>query len=261
MSKLNQFCLRISHYAVKWTALLCTYFFFSNLDCHSLWSGCRSAVQVMDALFLSTPSASRNSCHSHTSLSKEFQACYECGKSTVMQGCEHGSGFSWPITAGSEMMCPSQLPGGPVWDYCCMYLHFNLIGKTLQVWVWSGCVYVCVFCLFVACRQLSPSLWRLTIPASHLSWNRQLLHSLCLFFKHRNTYTLLDPSPSYLSQSLWGIHVVVLLSSKLVALVSLMPTWPPEGPYKSQASEVCGECWQIPTHTLTRPSSSPDLEW
>lgn len=54
-----------------------------------LLSGFRSGVQVVESIFLSTPSLSRNSCNSHTSFIKEFLACCECGKSAAMQGCTH----------------------------------------------------------------------------------------------------------------------------------------------------------------------------
>lgn len=79
---------------------------------------------------------------------------------------------------------------------------------------------------------------------------------LSVFLKHRNT----------LSAPLPEVFVIISLGQTwqwccwvncFVVSASLMPTWPLEGPYKSQAS-VCAACWHILTHT-THLQSQPKM--
>lgn len=188
----------------------------------------------------STPSASVNSCHSHTSLSKEFLAHCERGKSTTMQGYTHMctvlvslESHSWFTTSVSKSAA-----GEPVWGYPRV---FNLIRKTL---------WVCECALFVVCMQLSPlpfSLLWLTVPLFPSVWvQAAVAFSVFFFFKQQ---TQCAPP--------WTIcHIISGADLQwccwvncFVVSASLMSTWPLEGPCTSRSSVVCAVWWHILTHT------------
>lgn len=96
---------------------------------------------------------------------------------------------------------------------------------------------------------------------SHLSLSRQLLHSLLFFLNSKtHTHTHFDPSPSYLSQSLWGHLVAVLSNKRLCCISQLNAHLTCQRPL--QVSSLWGAC-RVLTYsgTPTRASYSSDHEW